>query len=338
LHYSTGDNPITRGIELSKHDRGKVFAFVNRFDVGNEQHAQITVGTHRHGRETFTFNSFTKSRANKPAWIDYPKPKPIAPPPLKDDNEWRIKAFEVARAFESANGANVPEHPYILKKGVNVADADIRLCNGLLQYAFYDIDDKLKGYQTITSEGVKRPVIKKTGDKNGAFTVIGNADMVRFGAIFVEGLATGLSTFHSEVLNPNKLPVIVCLDANNMRKVVAAFVEKYGNDCVNLYADNDCGLNAKGEFTGNTGVYTALEICNQHGIKSYRLPIMDGAKCDFNDTESFDDCAVPTGIDYQLAIIATAPLNAVTKKYGLFEQFTKDIIRDTRIDAKTTSK
>lgn len=331
LNYGTGDNPITRGIELSKKDKGKVYAFIKRFDVGNEQHAQVTVGTHRHGGETFTFNSFKESRADKPLWIDYPKPKPTAPPPRQDDNEWRINAFNLAsKAFESANDANVPAHAYILKKGVNVARCDIRLVGDKLQYAIQDITGAIIGYQTIDSESNKRFI----GSTGGGFIVIGNADMVRFGAIFVEGLATGLSTFHSKKLNPNGLPVVVCLDAGNMKKVVALHVEKYGNDCVNLYADNDCGLNKKGEFTGNTGVFVALEICNQHGIESYRLPVSaDGGKCDFNDTESFIDCVVPTGIDYQRALIAVAPKQSINK---LIWQYAFQICRETRIDAKTS--
>ncbi len=160
--------------------------------------------------------------------------------------------------------------------------------------------------------------------------------MIKFGAIFEEGLATGLSTFHSKTLNPKGLPVVVCLDAGNMRKVVAAFVEKYGKYCVHLYADNDCGLNENGEFTGNTGVYVALEICEQHGIPSYRLPVsVDGLKCDFNDTQEFIDCKVPTGVDYQIELIKACPKQSLNK---LIWQYAYQICRDTRIDAKTSKE
>jgi hypothetical protein len=335
LDYSTGVNPITRGIHLSKHDKGKVFAFVKRFDVGDERHAQITVGTHRHGGETFTFNSFKESRADKPAWIAPAKITPVAPP-KQDDNEWRITRFNQATtAFNAATGASVSNHPYILKKGVDTTGIDIRLCDDKLQYPFYDINGTLKGYQTIDAAGVKRPVIAKSGDTAGAFCVVGNREMVQFGFIPAEGLATGLSVYRSEKLNPNKLPVVVCLSAGNLRKVVALFIEKYGKDCVNLYPDNDCGLSDNGEFTGNTGVYDALEICHEYGIKSYRLPQMDGLKCDFNDTESFIDVEVPTGIDYQRAIIAVAPLQLINK---LIWQYAYQVTRETRIDAKTSDE
>jgi hypothetical protein len=338
IYCETGNNPITRNIHLTKRDKGKVYAFVARFNVLNESHTRVTVGTHRHGGQTFTFDSYTESRKDKPAWIDYRKQKlpikPPAPAPTYDaDSIARFKRFKSAReAFESANSVSVSNHAYIVKKGVDTAGVDIRLVDGKLQYAFYDINGTLKGYQTIDAAGVKRPVIAKSGDMAGAFTVIGNAELIKFGAIFVEGLATGLSAYHSEKLNPKQLPVVVCLSAGNLRKVVALLVSLYGNDCVNLYADNDCGLNDKGKFTGNTGEFVALEICNQHGIKSYRLPVSGGAKCDFNDTEEFTDVIVPTGIDYQRAIIAVAPTNPLKR---LFKDFANEIIRETRINAKT---
>jgi len=318
IHYDTGDNPITRGIHLTKHDKGKVYAFVKRFDVGNERHAQITVGTHRHGGETFTFNSYKESRDDKQGWVNYSSYPPVKSitPPQQDDNEWRLKAFNLAsKAFNAATGANVSNHAYILKKGVDTAGVDIRLCGGLLQYPFYDIDGTLKGYQTIDAAGVKRPVIAKSGDMAGAFVVIGDADLIKFGFIPAEGLASGLSCYHSKKLNPNQMPVVVCLSAGNMKKVIALLIEKYGADCCHLYPDNDCGKSDKtGKFEGNTGVRVALELCHEYGIKSYRLPVStDGLKCDFNDTEEFTDVIAPTGIDYQRALIEFAQTKSVNK-------------------------
>ena len=193
LNYDTGDNPITRGIHLTKHDKGKVFAYVKRFDVANERHAQITVGTHRHGGETFTFNSFKESRADK-QWVNYSSYPPVKSvpqqtKPQQDDNEWRLKAFESARkAFESANSVNVSTHAYIVKKGVSVKDCDIRRTekyNDAIIYPIRNILGVVICYQTIDKEGFKR----YHGGNGGGFAVIGNAEMVQFGAIFVEGLA-----------------------------------------------------------------------------------------------------------------------------------------------------
>lgn len=341
IYCETGNNPITRNIHLTKLDKGKVYAFVARFNVLNESHTRITVGTHRHGGQTFTFDSYTESRKDKPAWIDYSKPKapikPPAPAPTYDtDSIARFNRLELARkAFESAKCENVSTHAYIVKKGVNVDGADIRRTekyNDAIIYPIRNILGVVISYQTIARDGFKM----YHGGMAGGFVVIGNAELVKFGAIFCEGLATGLSAYHSEKLNPNQLPVVVCLDAGNLRKVVAIHVEKFGNDCVNVYADNDCGLNDKGEFTGNTGVFVALEICNQHGIKSYRLPVsVDGLKCDFNDTDEFKDIEVPTGIDYQRAIIEVAPKQSVNK---LIWRYAYQVCRDTRIDAKTTDE
>jgi|GEM_PF-2724303 len=334
LHYETNGQPISGRIAIDKEAaEGNPYIFVNApwIDSKGNKYPNITFGTHAHGGFTVNFNGYREAQADKPAWVDYSKPKPIIKPitPISD-NKWRIKAFQAALvAFNLATNEGVDKHFYVVKKAVNTAECDIRLVNGLLQYAIHDITGKLLGFQTINSDGNKRFI----GSTGGGFVVIGNADMIQFGAIFVEGLATGLSAHHSKTLNPHKLPVVVCLDAGNMRKVVAAFVEKYGNDCVNLYADNDCGLNSKGEFTGNTGVFTALEICQQHDISSYRLPVMNGEKCDFNDTQEFMDVEVPTGIDYAIELIKVCPKQSLNK---LFKQFTNDIIRDTKINAKTT--
>ena len=339
LHYQTFGQPISGRIAIDKKaNEGNPYIFVNApfIDSKGNRYPNITFGTHAHGGFTVNFNGYREAQADRPAWIDYSRPiiKPIAPPPLPD-NTWRVKAFETAVvAFNSATSEGVLEHPYIIKKDVNVAGIDIRLVNGKLQYPFYNIDGEFKGYQAITAEGVKRPIIKNLGDKSGAFAVIGNRDKVQFGFIPVEGLATGLSDFHSKVLNPNGKPVVVCLDAGNMPKVVAALVAEYGKECVDLHADNDCGLNSKGEFTGNTGVFTALEICHEHGIESFRMPVsVDGNGVDFNDTEEFMDIEVPTGIDYQIELIKVCPKQSLQK---YFDDFTDDIIRDTKITAKTT--
>jgi hypothetical protein len=331
LHYETFGQPISGNIAIDKKaNEGNPYIFVNAPFIDNKgnKYPNITFGTHAHGGYTVNFNGYRESLADKALWIPKPIIKPVAPLP---DNTWRIKAFETAlTAFNLAKSEGVENHPYIIKKGVNVIGCDIRLVNGLLQYAIQDIDGNIISFQTINAEGKKRFI----GGMSGGFTVIGNADLIKFGFIPVEGLATGLSTFHSETLNPQGLPVVVCLDAENMKKVVAALVAKYSASVVNLYADNDCGLSSKtGKFEGNTGVRVALEICNRHGIESYRLPVsVDGLKCDFNDTDQFTDVIVPTGIEYQLALLAVVPTKSLNKTV---KNLTFEVIRETRINDKT---
>jgi hypothetical protein len=331
LHYETHGQPISGNIAIDKKaNEGNPYIHVNTpfIDSKGNKYPNITFGTHAHGGYAVNFNGYREAQTDKLAWINYPKPQPEKP--LKTDKTWRIKALESATiSFNSATNTNVSTHPYIIKKGVNVADCDIRLCGGLLQYAIQDIEGKIIAYQTIDADGNKRFI----GKTSGGFVVIGDANLIQFGAIFVEGLATALSTFHCDILNPKKSPVVVCLDAGNIRKVVAAFVEKYGAGCVNLYADNDCGLNEKGEFTGNTGVFVALEICHEHSIESFKMPIsVDGLKCDFNDTQEHTVVEVPEGIDYQIELLKVAPKQSLKK---LFSRFTNDVLRETRVDAKT---
>ena len=192
LYYETNGRPISGRIAIDKEAaEGNPYIHVNApfIDSKGNKYPNITFGTHAHGGFTVNFNGYREAQADKPVWIDYPKSKPIIKPiaPLAD-NKWRIKAFETALvAFNLANNDDVDKHFYVIKKGVNTADCDIRLVNGLLQYAIHDITGKLLGFQTINSDGNKRFI----GSTGGGFVVIGHADMIQFGAIFVEGLATG---------------------------------------------------------------------------------------------------------------------------------------------------
>ncbi len=132
LHYETHGQPISGNIAIDKKaNESNPYIHVNApwIDSKGNRYPNITFGTHAHGGFTVNFNGYRESLADKTAWIDYPKPKPvesIAPSP--DNNKWRIKAFETAlTAFNLATGEGIEQHPYIIKKGVNVAGCDIRL-------------------------------------------------------------------------------------------------------------------------------------------------------------------------------------------------------------------
>lgn len=329
LHQQTGSKPITRGIHKSKAYRGKVYCFINHIEVKGEKYPIITFGTHKHGGYRETFNAYREemqARGYSDSYIR--KQQPLQPKqeyvaPIESLEKWQITALTAAKnAFDAATKENVSTHDYIIKKGLNVDDCDIRRGIGkygdCLMIAVVNSVGAVIGYQQIYAQNIKGKDTNKyfIGRTGGGFVVIGDKSQVPFGAIFCEGLATGLKIYHSngttkgELQNARKMPVIACLSAVNMRTVVADFVGEHGAENFKIYADNDCG-----KENGNTGIFTALEICKENGIKKYRVPVSEnGAACDFADTLKFQDFIVPKNrIDYTAELLKVCPKPLITR-------------------------
>jgi hypothetical protein len=324
LHQQTGSTPITRGIHKNAKYRGKVYCFIKHWTAPDgTTYPTITFGTHRHGGITQLFNAYREEMAARGYSDSYickqqprqPKQEYIAP--IESLEQWQITALAAAKkAFDAATNENVSTHDYVAKKGLDVEDCDIRRGIGkygdCLMIAVVNAVGTVIGYQQIYAQNIKGKDTNKyfIGRTGGGFVVIGDKSQIKNGAIFCEGLATGLKTYHSngatkgELQNNRQMPVVVCLSAGNMRTVVADFVAEHGAKNFKIYADNDCGKEA-----GNTGIFTALEICKENGIKKYRVPVSgDGAACDFADTLKFQDFVVPKNrIDYVAELLKVCP-------------------------------
>ena len=325
LAYETYGKPITGRIALSKQDaEANPYIFVNHFETKKgEKHFSIVAKNHKGDCAVFDSYKETKGDADYTPMVFKPKPPPA---PAKEKPLFK-RALE---AFNSATSENVSTHDYAVRKGINADLVDIRRGGFAFEYdgfsyadclmvKYHDIDGNLRGIQFINASGKKRNINQFGGGKKGAFFVIGDAEMVQFGAIFEEGLATGLSTFCSEgdgkktLNNARGMPVVVCLDADNMKTVVKQHAIKNGADTINLYADND--YHADNE--GNTGRFVAVEIMRAIGLKSYLLPVIGGnadVKCDFNDTLEFGKYGYgTTQIDYLTALIKYAQKSRLNK-------------------------
>ncbi len=331
FYQQTGNIPITRGIHKSKEYRGKVYCFINHWTARDGKiYPIITMGTHKHGGIVEVFNSYRETMAVRGYSDSYirqqqprqPKREYIAP--IESLEKWQIDALNAARkAFDSATSDNVATHDYIVKKGLNVDDCDIRRGIGkygdCLMIAVVDSIGAVIGYQQIYAQNISGKDTNKyfIGRTGGGFVVIGDKSQIQNGAIYCEGLATGLKIYHSngatkgELKNARKTPVIVCLSAGNMRNVVSNHANENGADNIKIYADNDCGKDC-----GNAGIFVALEICKENGIKKYRVPKSEnGAACDFADTLAFTDFAVPKKrVDYTAAVLKVCPKQSI-KKY-----------------------
>jgi len=331
FYQQTGNIPITRGIHKSKDYRGKVYCFINHWTARDGKiYPIITMGTHKHGGIVEVFNGYREYMANRGYSDNYirqqqprqPKREYIAP--IESLEKWQIDALNAARkAFDSATSENVSTHDYIVKKGLNVDDCDIRRGIGkygdCLMIAVVDSIGAVIGYQQIYAQNINGKDTNKyfIGRTGGGVVVIGDKSQIPFGAIYCEGLATGLKIYHSdgatkgELQNNRKTPVVVCLSAGNMRNVVSNHASEYGADNIKIYADNDSGKDS-----GNAGIFVALEICKENGIKKYRVPASEnGAACDFADTLKFKDFGIPKKrVDYTAAVLKVCPKQSI-KKY-----------------------
>jgi hypothetical protein len=189
-----------------------------------------------------------------------------------------------------------------------------------LQVAIQDHSGAIVCYQHIYAENPanyetnKFYIIEHEGDKKGAFVVIGDSAAIKDGAIFCEGLATGLSIYHAAgdgkktFSNAENLPVVVCLDAGGLSVVIDAFAKQCDN--IIICADNDAGKTG-----GNTGVYVALETAKKCGLESIIVPVsVDNQAVDFNDTLAFKKLKIANNpLNYLLQLIEFAPKQHLTR-------------------------
>lgn len=335
-------------IAKSKEYRGRCFASARLWTAPNgKQYPNITFYTNKHGGITETFNGWLESRndvgfAIASNWQKDQQKPTVKPVRIDNGDAWRTKKFNETTALFATLPKEIGNHPYLVKKfGENaalIADLPIDLRRGFdkkgdfIIYAFGNYENEITGYQKIYDRNLpnrddnKDYIIKHEGAKTGSFAVIGDRQCVKFGAWYVEGLATALSVYLADgdgkttLSNAEKLPVVICMDAPNLSPVVTAHHQD-GCENIRLAADNDVG-----KASCNTGIFTCLQVGRAVGVKSIYVPENNGAKCDFNDTLEFK--LIGTGktlVEFYQQLIRVCPINQV-KKYG--EQFARVIARN----------
>jgi len=331
LRYDTNGKPLTNIALNDKSSKdANPYIFINHFDAGGHRHFSIVAKNHKGA--SFIFDSYKESKGD----ADYSNYTPIIHTPKPKQPPKEKKLFKRAlSAWNDATNTNVSTHDYIVKKGVSVEGIELKRggfafeSDGFsyadcVMFKTFDIDGNLRAFQFIDANGNKRIITQFEGGKSGAFAVIGNTDLIERGAIFVEGLATGLSVYHSAgdgkktLNNARKMPVIVCLDADNLKAVIDAHAVKYGEDIINVYADNDT------KPTGNTGRFKAVQICRDLGLKSYLLPVNHidkenglNIKADFNDTLEFKKINVSTNkLQHALELLKFCHVSSIKTTYA----------------------
>lgn len=168
------------------------------------------------------------------------------------------------RAQPASNG-----HPYLIAKAM--PHFNLRQLGNVLLVPLVDINLNLMNLQRITPNGAKR--FLPNGRISGCFSLLGRVEHV--GMLFVcEGWATG-ATIHQVTGHP----VACAMNCGNLKKVAAAFREKFPCLTITLAGDDDRNTE------GNPGRTKAIEAA-AHARALVTFPEFCRPDCgctDFND-------------------------------------------------------
>lgn len=313
---------VTRGIELSKTYRGKVAMWCrSEVDKAGREYPKITFYTNKHSGLTRVFNGWesikdsTFERSFKPTKSAIvATPKPVIHEPDADEIK-KQRFFETTLARYNKLPQEDGTFGYLTRKFGEkstpdfVADVDLRRDSGCIMFAIRDFNQEIIGFQQIfdgAMHGTERDknFIGKTSDGH---IVIGDKSRVKDGAIFCEGMGTGLALYNAPkkrgyFSNDERLPVVVCLDANNLMKVVKT-ASLRGCKNIVIAADNDVSPK------GNIGVYVAMKIAREIGATVIIPKNASGTKCDFADTynHSSHDYSKGNELAFLLELVKHAP-------------------------------
>lgn len=179
----------------------------------------------------------------------------------------RHAARRAAQAtWDTATPAD-PCHGYLQRKGVAPRDLRMDRHRGLI-IPLVDLDGTIHSFQRIEEDGSKRYLAD--GAKAGHFAVIGGSLDDASTILVCEGWATGASAHAA-----TNLPVVVAMDAGNLRQVAPILRERFAAALIVLLADND---NKPGR-RDNPGVTAATAAAR--AIRGLMAVPMDPG--DFND-------------------------------------------------------
>ena len=152
------------------------------------------------------------------------------------------------------------DHAYLKAKGVPPIGLHENWA-GVLHIPVRNVDDELRGLQTINAEGRKRFVPGM--EKSGNFHMIAEPgkDLSQGEILLSEGYATGASLHMA-----TGKPVAVAFDAGNLASVAKALHEKFPNAAITICADND-HQHKRGDELWNKGVALAQEAALAVGGK-----------------------------------------------------------------------
>ena len=174
------------------------------------------------------------------------------------------EAAEMSQAAWDLGNEAHEDHPYLKAKGVPPIGLHENWA-GVLHIPVRNVDDELRGLQTIDAEGCKRfvPGMEKSG--NFHLVSVPGKDLSQGEILLAEGYATGASLHMA-----TGKPVAVAFDAGNLEPVARALREKYPNATITICADNDhqhTRRTPEGTELWNKGVAMAQDAAKAVGGK-----------------------------------------------------------------------
>lgn len=171
-----------------------------------------------------------------------------------------------------------------------------------------DIDGNFCGLQRLYDQSKRYTVAVNDGQFDGAHCVIGTINPTGK-AFVVEGFATGASVWMA-----TETPVIVAMNADNLKKVIKQYRRVYPDLALTNAADNDCWK----PLVGNKGLITALEIHKEYNVRA-TYPRWEGLTAEEFATKPTDwnDLHVLSGIKQVAKMIKSrdSKLNAMAKYF-----------------------
>lgn len=330
---------VTRGIEINKSYRGKVFAVGTQFTAKDgRDYKRITFHTNNHGGVTQTYSEWHEAQARKSISeispiTPFKKKVESMPIPTFDNTPTDKQTADLKLAnqrWDDATTTNVANHPYLIAKNLPIDGIEIRRGIGrygdCLMIQIFNTNQQVIGYQHIYAQNLpnrsdNKDFIGKIGE---GFAIIGGAfDDCINGAYHVEELNTGLAVYHAnggkdELNNKHNLPVIISFSAGNLGKVIDSFMA-HGCENQRIAADNDCG-----KKNGNTGIYAAMIAAQKHNLPIFIPVLKDDIAVDFADTLKFKTLNVNKmrRVDFLKKLCEIAPQNQLRR---LFVQMTNTI-------------
>lgn len=194
------------------------------------------------------------------------------------------EAAEMSQAAWDMGNEAHEDHPYLKAKGIPPIGLHENWA-GVLHIPVRNVDDELRGLQTIDAEGRKRFVPGM--EKSGNFHLIAEPgkDLSQGEIMLSEGYATGASLHMA-----TGKPVAVAFDAGNLEPVARKLRERYPNAAITICADNDhqhTRRTPEGTELWNKGIALAQEAAQAAGGKVV-APIFNEEErarglTDFND-------------------------------------------------------
>ena len=212
------------------------------------------------------------------------------------------KALSLYNSFQPATD----DHPYLQKKGVR-AEAGMRISDrNELVIPFYDHDKNFRTMQFIEPDGKKR--LFTGAPKSGNFRYVGGEPENGLPVLYAEGYATAKSLHDA-----SGLPVVMTIDAGNMRKIAEEFGKRFADSPHFFMSDLD---HTKKD---NKGLAMSVEAAERVPKGISVIPVFTEAeiKAEYSDFNDIQQSRGLEGLSHLVSASLASAQNWINKENNL---------------------